>query len=434
MNQKMIERQSSSANAKALLRFRWGTSPIILTAAVWTISLAVHKFASELGADYVYFNFMVSQEQLVDDSNVSSYVWLLIAFLSFVVGAVVAHRQPSHSLQGGVGAINVNRSKAVKSLLTTFSITFAVAVAWVGGAVIQFGGIANLASIAASDNSAAREALRSASFPGGRLISSGFIGLTVFAAVILAAGGLGRGFSSRKMCVVGVFGFSLVYLGVIPTLVGGRINFFIAIFGAFVAATYVSGRMLSLAQATVAIILMAVVWTAKEYFTLGHAINDVSAEEQGVQGILFYFYNDVQNVLNTIAKFDGNYTYGWYSLRFLFFFTFTDKTFLEFISEHLEHVKYYVSAGEVGLLGAPIVDFGMAGNVLLFGIGFLVQSCHERSRGSFAYMGIYGMICASLIISSHATYLTGQEVIYSIILIALMSKYSKASSSGLAGV
>ena len=387
--------------------------------------------ASSLGNEYAYFHYMIAQEMLIDDSTLSSYIWLLIAILTFSSGAFffsVSRRQhsvPPQSYQSiQFFASQIDQNAAVKALCIAFFATFLVAFSWVGSAIFQFGGVTKLMSLAASENRLAREVLLNASFPGGRLISSGFIGIAVYSAALIGAGRSDT--SIRKSYLVGcIYILAMAYLAVIPILLSGRINFFVAMIGSLVAYSYSSRRLISGRYVILGVGFLVAVWTAKEYFVLGHIANDVTVASQGLEGLAFYIYNDLLNVLNTIGKFDGNYTYGWYSLKFVFFFTFTDKEFFQYIAEAREALGYYVTAGEIPLLGAPFVDFGVFGFIVLFGLGFWVQYAYFQSARNIAYVAIYGLLFAGLILSVHSSYITSQEVIYSVLLVRLLARISQ---------
>jgi oligosaccharide repeat unit polymerase len=410
--------------AAQFLKFRRLTSPVMLMTIVWSISLVTYTIASSLGEDFTYFHLLVTQERLIDDSTYMSFVWLSISFLAFISGTFFLRSMVRHSR--ALRFSNIDEAKAIKVLVVAFFVTLMVALLWLGGAIAQFGGITNLATLAASDNAMAREVVLSASFPGGRLISSGFVGIAVYAATLLAGGSIGKGGTFYRRRMIGIiFILSMSYLAISPILVSGRINFFVAMIASFISATYASQRLIGVKFIIIGVILLAVVWTAKQYFTLGHIAEDVSVADQSIQGIIFYFYNDILNVLNTIGKLDGYHTYGWYSIRFLFFFTFTNKQFLPFIADGRDQIAYYVSAGEIPLLGAPFVDFGIAGVFFLFLFGILVQYSYLNSAKFTPHIAIYGILCACLVLSVHSCFITSQEIVYSVILVRFLAWLSK---------
>jgi hypothetical protein len=295
-----------------------------------------------------------------------------------------------------------------------------VAFLWIGVAIIQFGGIFNMAALAASENRSARELIVSAAFPGGRLISSGFIGLAVFSAACL--GSSARTGSPTRLGLKAILLFSLLYLAVVPILTSGRINFFVAAIGAYVAAAMAAQRLIAFRYAMAGILALAVSWTAKQYFSLGH-ISDASATDQAVEGLLFYFYNDILNALNPIGNMDGNYTLGWYSARFVFFLTFTNEIFRKAIAENLAHVGNWMTAGEVPFLAAPYVDFGVLGLVVIFLAGYFCKRAYHRANRQIHYLAIYGLCFATIVMSIHNSYLTSQEIVYNIILVAWVSRF-----------
>ena len=411
--------------------FNFLTAPLVVVPLIWLVALAVYFTLVTSGADYAYFNRLVSIEGSVDDANWASFAWLTASAFAFVVGVMVIDQTAT------VKAISSNLkfngpTSAVRVVTVAFSFTAVIAFLWVGGAIIQFGGLGSLIALAANENNQARDVIVSASFPGGRLVSSGFIGIAVYSAAIIASG---RELMARNdlFRVAAILVSSLLYLGVIPILVSGRVNFFVAVIGAFVASTYSSGKSIPFKYLFVAVILLSLVWTAKQYFTLSQVMEEASASEQGVEGLLFYVYNDVLNALNTLGNPSEMYTWGWYSIRFIFYFTFTDKQFLTSIYEARLDVGKYVTAGEVPMLAAPIVDFGYAGFFILVVFGAWSQYWYRMARCSLQGAAIYGMTVACLLLSVHANFLTSQEVAYSILLVALMCRASQTRAVKIKG-
>ncbi|WAC28696.1 O-antigen polymerase [Ancylobacter sp. SL191] len=387
-------------------------SPLFILSFTWAIGLIGYEVGGLIGQNYSYFAFMVYALKLVPQSTPFGYLWLLLGYLFFATGVVAAgvwnRRQPPDYS-------NVRSFFFFKVLLILFSVTSVVAFMWIGVAIIQFGGLAAIMEVAASDNVAARDAIVGAAFPGGRLVSSGFIGIAVLCAGRLALTEVPMTFPQR-LAIVGMFIVALIYLSLAPILISGRINFFIACIGSFVAASIVRGRIIGVGYLLIGVGMLAFVWTIKQYFVMGH-VTDESVAQQGWQSILFYLYNDVYNALVPVQNNEGDLALGWYSLRFVFFLTFTNKWFQAYNAEAIIDAQEWMGGGEIPLLGAPYIDFGFGGLIVLLVMGYATQIVFMKCRRHFFYASAYGLIFACLLLSTHSAYLTSQEVAYNLIVI-----------------
>lgn len=416
--------KQASSKPGALRLFRTFTSPNFTVTITWALSLIMYIYASNAIENLRYFRFMVYAERLTDESTFESFFWIFVAFVTFSFGTLVA-KYTFRNVSKSTYTFVLDPKKASQYLIYAFVFTFAVAFIWIFSAVQTVGGVLNLAALAASENTVARDAVLGAAFPGGRLISSGFVGIALYAAVLFIDTSKRKGNLRVRTTSLVIFLVAMAYLALIPVLVSGRINFFIACIGSFVAATLVNGKVLGSRHLLLGLGAMVFVWIIKENLRLGHVMEDVSALDQGFQGLVFYFYNDLLNALNTVGHFDGHNTLGWYSMRFVFFFTFTDDTFARFIAEDTAYYAQWISAGEVPFLSAPLVDFGLAGLFLLFGMGMLTQLTFEKAKHHITYKTLYGIVFACLLLSTHSSYITSQEVVYSSVLIAMISSRAK---------
>lgn len=393
-------------------------SPLFILAVMWLISLVGYGYASAVRDDLLYLRHMAEAENLREDATALSFVWLGLAFSAFGAGCWVATTRPVLPTKFP----EWSDDKAIRALSYAFGFVALVAFLWVGLTVIQVGP-GRLISLANSNNSYAREVILNGSFPGGRLISNGFMGIAVFSAMFIAMPRSRPLRPERRILAIFFLLISLAYLGLIPILTAGRINFFAAVIASYVAICMVRKRFYGIAYIPVALSLLAVVWGAKQYFTLRHVL-DVSLFDQVTQGILFYLYNDTLNALNVVGNHADSYTLGWNSLRFLFFFTFTDSEILTATAFQRAHLAQYMGGGEFPLLTAPYADFGVFGILVVIVFGFLCQSAYRVARRNPPMAALYGFVFAGLVLSIHSSYLTLQDPVFSMILVALLVKAS----------
>ncbi|KQT10826.1 hypothetical protein [Ramlibacter sp. Leaf400] len=384
----------------------------------WGVGLVMFAIAVANAQSMPYFTLLVHKEGLRDISTPFAFLWLTLAILAFVLGSRLGDRKPRPVAHGHA----FERGNAI---VVAFILTGGVAFAWIGMAVVQLGGVAQMAALAASENLIARERILNAAFPGGRLISSGLLGLAVLAAAQLGAVTRPDARGRPSVTLILVLAGSLAYLAIVPILTSGRINFFVAGLGAFVAASLAAARPLPLRYVLVGAAALAASWTAKQYFTLSH-ISDASATQQGFEGLLFYFYNDLLNALNPVENMGEHKTWGWYSVRFVFYLTFTNNSLRSIIADDISHMESWMSAGEVPFLTAPFVDFGVLGLLVLIAAGYFCRRMYRMSINGVEYAAIYGICFATLTMSVHNSYLTSQEVVYNMLLILVVGRSARS--------
>lgn len=395
------------------------TSPGVILAIIWSIAIFIYAISAGFGDSMLYFRFMVQAERIKNDATVVSFIWLAMAFAAFCSGSLFVRKRLISTDR--VSPISeVRRARSV--VIVVFGVTALVAFLWVGLAILQLGGLGRMAALATSENARAREVLLSAAFPGGRLISTGFIGLSVFCAGFLALRRERPLSFTETWPFYAILAASMAYLAVIPIIMSGRVNFFSAVIASYIAVCISNGKLVGLKFLPIPIVALSLVWGVTDYYAMGHVIQ-VSPMEQATQGILFYFYNDVSNALNPIGKLDGYYGYGWNSLRFVFFMTFTDDKFLSATRESLTFAEQFRPGGEFPFLTAPYADFGLFGLLILMIFGGICFSSYRKALEDNIYAPVYSLIFAGLVLSIHSSYVTNQEIVYNIILILLMIKF-----------
>lgn len=410
------------------------THPLVVIGAIWGLGLFMYSISANFGESMLYFRFLAHAERIRDDVSVFSFIWLALAFGAFVLGGFVS-RDRAIAIGAPVPTEKLHRAR--RAILIAFGVTATVAFLWVGVAIMQFGGLGRMVALATSENARAREVLLMAAFPGGRLISTGFIGISVFCASIIG--------QHKERTPIGfmtpfyaIFFFCMAYLAIIPIIMSGRVNFFVAVMGSYIAYSIARGKFVGLAYLPIPIVALSIVWGATDYYAMGHVM-EVAPEQQAVQGLLFYFYNDMSNALNPIGNLDGHWGYGWNSLRFIFFMTFTNVQFVAATRQNMQFAEQFRPGGEFPLLTAPYADFGLFGLVLIIFFGWIAYSMHKKAFENRLYASTYGLVFGGLVLSIHSAYVTNQEIVYNIILAAVLVSATEgkkliATSSRLKGV
>lgn len=391
------------------------THPLVVIGAIWGLGLFMYSISANFGESMLYFRFLTHAERIRDDVSAYSFIWLALAFGAFILGGFVS-RGRSIAMDSPIPAEKLYRAR--RAVLIGFGLTATVAFLWVGVAIIQLGGLGRMAALATSENARAREVLLMAAFPGGRLVSTGFIGISVFCASIIGQHKtrMPTGFMTPFYVI---FLLCMAYLAVIPIIMSGRVNFFVAVMGSYVAYSIARGKFVGLAYLPIPIVALSIVWGATDYYAMGHVM-EVAPGDQAIQGLLFYFYNDMSNALNPVGNLDGHWGYGWNSLRFIFFMTFTNVKFVAATRQNMQFAEQFRPGGEFPLLTAPYADFGLFGLVLIVFFGWLAYSMHKKAFENRLYAATYGLVFGGLVLSIHSAYITNQEIVYNIILAAVL--------------
>lgn len=356
--------------------------------------------------------------RIVDFATPYSFIWIIVALSSFAVGTLIAR-----PLKFGLHKQRVwSDDRAYKALLVATAVVVTVSSLWVGVTIAKVG-LGKLLAIAGDDNSYAREIILNSSFPGGRVISNGYMGIFVFSLFYLAKKRLTRLDRGRIFSVLSIAALAAIYLGLMPILVSGRINFFMAVIGAYVAISLSHGKMYRVQYLPIAVAVLCVVWGAKEYYALRHVM-EISPFEQSTQSFLFYVYNDITNSINPVGNIDGRYSYGWESLRFAFYFTFTEDYGIRMSLNKYDYVSNIKVAGEIPMLTAPYVDFGFFGILILVAIGYFSKTVYYMALRDIAFAPMYGIVFASLALSVHACYITSQDAVFNLIMVFLLATFA----------
>jgi hypothetical protein len=404
---------------KIAIRFWTLISPMSVVILAWSIGLAGYFLGRYFRYELPYLRFLSAA--VPEISTGYAFVWLLTSLLAFFVGTIIAKKR--HRRVPIVVSDTWSEDRAFRALVVAFLFISTVATLWVGVTVAKFG-IGALIALTNEQHMVARSIILDAAFPGGRIVSGGFIAISVFSATLMAAPRDRPLGWKRKLQLGAMFFVGMAYLALIPILISGRINFFAAVIGSYIGVCIVKRRLYGFKYLPIAALLMTVVWGAKEYFTLKH-VTTVSAWDQAYQGALFYYFNDVSNGLNIIGNLNGYYSWGWESARFGYFFTLTDDFGLARALRNSEYTGDIKTAGEYPLMMGPYVDFGFMGLVWLGIIGFACQSAYIKAYLDTRYAALYGLVFAALAMCVHASYITNHDIVFNCIVVAILARFSR---------
>ena len=120
------------------------------------------------------------------------------------------------------------------------------------------------------------------------------------------------------------------------------------------------------------------------------------------------------------------HTWGKLTFEGLSFLTFTDGYFLALMKPKMEALDAVLGGGEFPFFTTAYVDFGpVLGAALLLAFGFIFHLIYHMARQSLGWAAIYAQIGAALLFSSHSVYVTHQNFLFSVGLIALIARATR---------
>jgi oligosaccharide repeat unit polymerase len=295
---------------------------------------------------------------------------------------------------------------------------------WTLFAMVELGPIKFLVTIYQRWHYAGDFWIKQKPFTGARLVYTGLIGVSVFAASTV---GYWKSRTDEHLDIpipnVILFTISILPLFFLPLLVGQLILFFTALLASLVAYALSRNRNISLWWIILAATLGFFLWTAQELIRVGFAPKElIVALKYSLDRFLLYFANDVGN-LNRGVHYLTHHSYGFFSFNFIFRFLFVEEAAKEMLltSQYKEEADVAMSAGTWTALGTPYADFGPFGSILIFTWGFLSQKVFKNARNNLFSCQLYGMITASILLSWHSALWSNPLFWFNILILFLLN-------------
>lgn len=402
-------------------------SPISLVAICWGVTCAIAMAALALPGVFDLLPILMHREALTSAAFAPiGMAWLALAALVLVTG----------DLAGQCTLPPARRFRAGRCLSRAAQLTFWANLALLGTTVLwvlltarQVGGMTQLATIAMLDTLSARDLLLDNKlFPGMRLFYAALPATGCLAAAILSAGRGRLNRRARTLCIA-VLVMNTAALAILPIVMSQRLLLLQFLLSAYLVSCLIRGRLFALPWVGAGAVLFLSVWIARESLT--NPLLHRSGVDIGMQKLAFYFVNDLWNSFAPLLS-DTPPTLGAVSLRGLMFLTFTDGFFDQLLATRLLALDDIRGGGEFSLFTAPYVDFGPIGAALfLFLAGFLFRLLFHRGRQSLVWAAIYAQTGAALLFSSHGLYVTHQNFLFSLAVIALLMRLARPNPARL---
>ncbi len=342
-------------------------------------------------------------------------LWLIAGALAYAVGDLAAGRPKTRPRE------DLPLARAARLTFLANLVLLGVTLLWIALAAAQKGGLIGLAIAAYADSLSTREILlESKLFTGMRLFYATLPATGCLAAAILVAGPVPR--RVRRLCQI-TLALNTVALCLLPVVMSQRLLLLQLLLSAYIAACLVRGRLIGLPWLALATVLFAGLWVGREAIT--NPAFDEPATTIAVQKLAFYIVNDMWNAMAPLGQ-PIAHTRGALSFEGLAFLTFTDGALQEMAETRLAALDPVLGGGEFPLFTTAYVDFGFLGGALLLAcLGFVFRRIFHRARSSVGWAAIYGQIGAALMFSSHSVYVTHQNFLVSLLLIAALCRLAR---------
>lgn len=394
-------------------------SPLSLIGVCWGLTFAMAALALTLPGQFDLLPVFMAREQLdLDAFTWLGALWLLTAVLALTAGDLGARNSlppPRPRAPAGLtGQINLPRAAQITAWVNTLFL--GVTLLWIALTAQQNGGLAALIALAGQDALGARDMLLDNKlFTGMRLFYAALPATGCLAAAILAAGGRSLPKRARRRCR-DILILNTVALLVLPVVMSQRLLLLQFILSAYLVTCLIRRRITGLPWLILGAFGFLAVWVLREQLTNPQFHR--SALDIGLQKLAFYFVNDLWNSFAPLSG-DALPTLGAQTLHGLMVLSFTDGLFDPMLAGRVQAVEHLRGGGEFSLLTAPYVDFGLVGGALfLYLAGYLLRYGFHRAHGSLLWAAIYAQAGAALLFSSHGLYLTHQNCLFSLLVIA----------------
>lgn len=396
-------------------------SPVSLVAACWGTTCLIALIALARPDTFDLLPVLMHRESLTANAFAPlGMAWISIAALIFVVSDFACKTALPAPRPFAVG-LSLTRAAQLTfwANLTLLGIT----AIWVLLTARQVGGLTQLANIALLDTLTARDLLLDNKlFTGMRLFYASLPATGCLAAAILTAGRGHLRRSARRLCIA-VLVMNAVALTILPIVMSQRLLLLQFLLSAYLVSCLIRGRIFGLVWVGVGTALFLSVWIMRESLT--NPLLHRSGVDIGLQKLAFYFVNDLWNSFAPL-QIETQLTLGAVSLRGLMFLTFTDGMFDRLLATRLTALDEIRGGGEFSLFVAPYVDFGPIGAALfLFLAGFAFRLAFHKGQQSLIWAAIYAQTGAALLFSSHGLYVTHQNFLFSLVLMAGLMRLAR---------
>lgn len=384
-------------------------SPVSLVLLIWALTLTVGLLPLAFPDSMELALYFVRRQNalaggIAEEITPIASLWILLMLATFVLACKLAALALPRRPRPYDARTDLDHAARL-----TFAVNLAIVaivLLWVLLTARQLGGFRALIVLVQLDVLEAREQLLGNKlFTGMRLLYGALPSTGTLAAALLAAHSRAGGMSkvARRLCLFTLL-LDLVLLMVLPIVMSQRLLLVLLIMGAYFSTCMVHRKLVGVQYVPLGVGLFLITWTLRE--SLSNATIDASAAAIGLQKLVFYFTNDLMNSFLPLNQGpDVEHAYGFFSFRFLLFFTQTEGFFQSLLAGKLEQINTVRGGGAWSIFVMPYVDFGPLGAaVYVATLGAL--SCYMFHRGveSVFRAAAYSHFASAFVLSTHTTY------------------------------
>ncbi|AKP00085.1 hypothetical protein MALG_04957 (plasmid) [Marinovum algicola DG 898] len=396
-------------------------SPLVLLLVCWGLTVAVACLALAAPEAFDLVPVFMARHDL-DPAAFTGLgaLWHVTALSAWVVGhlaacAALPRRVATRSLP------DLSRNAWMTFLANL--VLLAVTLLWIGLTARQLGGLRALVILTTAEAITAREfLLQNKLFTGMRLFYAALPATGCLAAAILVAGRDRLSRRARALCRATLL-MNLVALTLLPIVMSQRLLLLQFTLSAYLAACLIRRRVFALPWLMTGAALFLTVWVLRE--TLINPAVATQAVPVGLQKLAFYTVNDLWNGFAPISS-DVPRTWGAETFHGLAVLTFTDGLVDHAMLPLAPAIDAVRGGGAFPIFTAPYVDFGpFGGAIVLVGLSFGLRLLFHRAQNSFLATIAYAQFGAALLFSSHGPYLLHQNLLASLIVVAVILRLAR---------
>ncbi len=401
---------------------RQALSPLTLMLCCWGLTGAFSIWAFMSLDRLPLVQIFIAREHLdLSAITLAGVLWVLFSLTVYILADWIARLslpkpRPFHM------RLDVNAAaKATFAINTCFAL---VTLLWIASTARTAGGLMQLATAVYVDSLNTRDMLlENKLFTGMRLFYAALPATGCLAAALLACGSLS--FKARRMCQITLV-LNLVLLFVLPIVMSQRLLLLQFLLSAYIAACLVRGHVFGLRFLGLGLCLFLGLWVAREIIT--NPSLDHSAADIAWQKLAFYIINDTWNSLAPLSR-PIPHTHGALTFEGLTFLTFTDGLFHGANPSQIPELNAVLGGGEFPFFTTAYVDFGpILGMAVIACFAILFRLVFHRACQSLGWAAIYAQVGAALLFSSHSVYVTHQNFLFSVAVIAVICRVARRTN------
>jgi hypothetical protein len=392
-------------------------SPTTLILICWVATCAIAGVTlANLGRFDLVALFMSREKLDVSAFTPAGAIWIILSILVYFAGDLAARISVS-SPKTVMTSFDLERASTAVFFVNLVLIS--ITGLWIILSAANLGGLVNLAAMAYTDSTGARDVLL-----GNKL----FTGMRLFYAALPATGCMATAIltmalykplsrKARILCFI-TLSINVVALFVLPMVMSQRLLLFQLLISSYLVTCVLRKRIAGLGWLAFASLLFLTTWVLRESVT--NILIQRSALDIGVQKLAFYYVNDLWNGFAPLHV-DIPHTFGGVSLRGFMFLTFTDGMFTQILAPKMADLDSVLGGGDFPFFTAAFVDFGPLFGALFIGFcAFVFRLVFVKAHQSVIWACIYSQLGAALLFSTHGIYFTHQNFLFSIAIIGLM--------------